>query len=92
VKPEERVRKARMAAHALHSKRDGRETTAAARKAWNVDHFEQLVDPDRKLPARERAKRAQHARKAHMINLADKSARSRKRGGGAARVESRSES
>ncbi|MGB7052709.1 MAG: hypothetical protein WBG41_14170 [Acidimicrobiales bacterium] len=68
-----------MAAHVLHSRYDSKELTRAAR-----DKFEQRfldeVDPDRKLPEKERLRRARAARKAYFIRLALKSARARRRG------------
>jgi hypothetical protein len=42
-----------------------------------LDKFEEQVDPDGTLPPAERAKRAEHARKAHFKRLALKSARAR---------------
>ncbi|AXO25807.1 hypothetical protein BB734_07635 [Mycobacterium avium subsp. hominissuis] len=55
--------------------------TANARKAM-LDKFEHQVDPDGTLPAAERARRAEHARKAHFKRLALKSARARRRRAG----------
>jgi hypothetical protein len=46
--------------------------------------FERQVDPDGVLDPAERAKRAEHARKAYFIGLALKSAAARRRGGDAA--------
>ncbi|MGH3968275.1 MAG: hypothetical protein ACRDTV_09240 [Mycobacterium sp.] len=42
------------------------------------DKFERQVDPDGKLSPAERAKRAEHARKAYFARLALKSARVRR--------------
>jgi hypothetical protein len=57
--------------------------TAAARKAAESG-FERLVDPDNTLDPEERHRRAQHARKAHMLKLSMASARARRhRAGGA---------
>ena len=55
--------------------------TAPARKAM-LDKFERQVDPDGKLPPADRAKRAEHARKAHFKRLALKSAQVRRRRSG----------
>jgi hypothetical protein len=55
--------------------------TAPARKA-QLDKFEHEVDPDGKLAPAERAKRAEHARKAYFKRLALKSAQARKRRAG----------
>jgi hypothetical protein len=51
--------------------------TAAARRAADR-RFEDQVDPERTLPPSERARRAEHARKAHMYSLALKSAKARR--------------
>ncbi len=58
--------------------------TAPARKAA-LERFEREVDPEGKLTPDERAKRAEHARKAYFSRLAFKSAkvrRQRRRGAG----------
>ncbi len=78
--PEQRTLRARLAAHALHAKvSDPVAHTAPARRA-SLDRFELQVDPDGVLDPAERARRAGHARKAHMYRLALKSAQVRKRG------------
>lgn len=56
---------------------DRRERTAPARDAFNKK-FEDEVDPDRVLPEAERAIRAEHARRAHFLRLALKSANARR--------------
>lgn len=66
--PAERSAQARMAAHAMHARHDARATTEKARAAF-LAKFEAEVDPDGTLPPAERAKRADHARKAHMARL-----------------------
>jgi hypothetical protein len=77
--PEQRSLRARIAAHTQWSLEDNRtERTAAARKAAE-DRFVDLVDPDRKLPPEERAKRAANARSAHFSRMAAASAASRRR-------------
>lgn len=78
--PKERVLRARLAAHVQHSK--GRTNTAPAREAF-LSRFEKEVDPDGKLDPAERARRAEHALKAHMTRLALKSAKARRKAGGA---------
>lgn len=75
--PAERTLRARAAAYRLHSLYDSRELTANARRAFN-DRFARQVDPDLKLPAVERARRAECARKAYYAELAAKSARARR--------------
>jgi hypothetical protein len=52
--------------------------TAPGRKAF-LDRFERLVDPDSRLGTAERARRAEHARKAYFTTLAAKSAVARRR-------------
>jgi hypothetical protein len=74
--------RARIGALALHSQYDSREITAPARAAF-LSKFERQVDPDGVLPAAERARRAQSARRAHMLQLARKSAKARRSGGAA---------
>lgn len=72
---------ARIGAHtrwSAASQSDRLDQTEAARRAWNVEHFENLVDPHRELSPEERARRAANARKAHMAGLALKSARVRR--------------
>lgn len=56
--------------------------TAPARKAA-ADKFEQEVDPDGVLTPEERSLRAAHARRAHMLRLALKSAQARRKSGAA---------
>lgn len=80
--PSERTLRARLAAHALHAQ--GGTNTDAARAAFEAKFLDE-VDPDRTLDPATRAKRAEHARKAHFQRLALKSATARRkaRGGGA---------
>jgi hypothetical protein len=80
--PAERSLRSQIAAHESWARTDDRSArTANARKAMDKK-FELLVDPDGKLPPAERAKRAEHARKAHFKRLALKSAQVRRRRGG----------
>ena len=72
--PEQRVLRARAAAHLLHAK--GRTNTAPGTRAF-LDRFEREVDPDGTLNPAERAKRAAHARKAYFVGLALKSSKKR---------------
>ena len=74
--PAQRSLRARAAAHALHAQ--GGTSTTAARTAW-LQRFEDEVDPERILSPVERAKRAEHARKAYMASLALKASRTRSR-------------
>ena len=70
--------RARIGGLALAAQRDPREYTAAARRAF-LARFEDQVDPERVLPERERARRAEAARKAHFARLAYLSAKARAR-------------
>lgn len=79
-KQAERVLRARMAAHASWAVTDDREArTRKAREAFEK-RFENQVDPDGVLPPGERARRAEHAKKAHFLRMAYKSAKARKTG------------
>ena len=68
----------RIGAYALHSQRDPRETTRAARRAF-LGKFEVAVDPDGVLPPAERARRAEAAKKLHFTRLALRSLKTRRR-------------
>lgn len=74
----ERSLRGRLGAYTLHARYDARETTAPARRAL-LQRFEDEVDPERKLPEAERARRAEAARKAYMTRLALKSRVTRER-------------
>ena len=67
---DERVLRARMAAHLLHARlKDPAEQTASARAAF-LSRFEREVDPDGVLQPAERFRRAEHAKKAYFLRLA----------------------
>lgn len=67
---DDRVLRARMAAHLLHAHiSDEAEHTAPARAAF-LSRFEREVDPDGVLDPEERARRAEHAKKAYFLKLA----------------------
>ena len=68
--------RARMAAYSLHATHDPLDTTRAAREAF-MARFERQVDPDGRLPAPERQRRAEAAKKAYFAGLALKSAKAR---------------
>ena len=74
--PQQRSLRARLAAHAMHSRYDSREITQPARDAFAA-RFLNEVDRDRKLPPHERARRAEHARRAYFARLSLKSAQAR---------------
>ena len=75
--PEERVLRARIAAHAMHSKNDGRRITHSAREVF-LDRFEREVDPKQVLSPKDRAHRAYQARRSYFSALALKSAKARR--------------
>lgn len=83
----ERSLVASIAAHESWAKCDDRSArTAKARKAA-LDRFEKEVDPEGVLTPAERARRAEHARKAYFQRLALKSAQARRKRAEAARLE-----
>ena len=66
----DRVLRARIAAHVLHAQiSDEAEHTAPARAAF-LSRFEREVDPEGALEPEERARRAEHAKKAYFLRLA----------------------
>lgn len=68
----------RIGGYRLAATHDPRETTRPAREAF-ARRFIDQVDPHRKLPEKERLRRAEAAKKAHMAQLALKSAVARRR-------------
>lgn len=79
-----RALRARLAAHQLHARvQDAAGHTAPARAAF-LSRFEREVDPEGSLDPRERARRAEHARRAYFLRLALASSHARRaRRGGA---------
>jgi hypothetical protein len=77
MNPSERALRARLAAHAMHGRHDARQTTAKARAAF-LASFERQADPERRLPAAERQRRAQQLRSAYFARLALASAKARR--------------
>jgi hypothetical protein len=77
--PSERVLRARMAAHISWAKTEDRSARTAAARRAALGRFEEQVDPDRRLSPSERARRAEHAMRAHMTRLALRSAQVRRR-------------
>lgn len=76
----ERILQARIAAHALHAKvADPSAHTAPARAVF-LSRFEREVDPEGLLDPQERARRAEHAKKAYFLKLALASSLARKKG------------
>ena len=74
--PERAALLGRIGAYRLHATHDSKATTAKARATF-LERFERDVDPDGVLPADERRRRAEYARKAHFARLALASARAR---------------
>lgn len=72
------VLRGRIGAHLLHARYDSRTLTANARAAF-LASFEREVDPDCRLPAEERQRRAAHLRAAHFARLARLSALARRK-------------
>ncbi|MCT7369619.1 hypothetical protein [Mycolicibacterium llatzerense] len=76
--PAERRMRSQLGAHAQWARCNDRSArTASARAAFNK-RFENQVDPDGVLDPAERARRATHARQAHMLKLALASAKARR--------------
>lgn len=73
-----------MAAHARWSKEDGRRNAELGQNGL-LERFAREVDPDGSLTPAERHRRAEHARKAHMLrlSLASATARAARRGSSA---------
>lgn len=63
-------------AHKLHAAYDSKALTRNARAAF-FHSFELKVDPEGTLPAEERLRRARHLQRAHMKNMALRSAEAR---------------
>ena len=70
----QRTLRARIAAYALHAQ--GGTSTKSGTSAF-LARFDAQVDPDSTLTPEERARRAEHARKAYMATLALRSSRAR---------------
>ena len=78
----DRVLQARIAAHESWAKTPDRAARTAKARAALMSKFERQVDPDGLLSPEERAYRADHARRAHYLKLAQKSAQARRRRSG----------
>ena len=74
MNPGERALRARLGAYVMHARNDARETTAKARAAF-LARFERLADPEGRLPAAERQRRAQQLPSADFAQLALASAK-----------------
>lgn len=71
---------ARAAAYQSWAGTDDRAQRTAPARAAFLSRFEKQVDPDGGLPEPERLRRAEAARRAYFLRLAEKSARVRKSG------------
>ena len=78
LSPSERKLRAQIAAHTSWANTEDRKARTSAGTAALLSKFEREVDPDGILPAAERARRAESARKAHFSRLAFLSAQSRR--------------
>lgn len=67
---------ARIGAYSLHASYESKALTTAAREQF-LARFEREVDPDGRLPEAERRRRAEAARRAHMLRLSLKSVKAR---------------
>jgi hypothetical protein len=77
--PEQRSLRGRLAAHESWAvTADPSARTAPARAAF-LERFERQVDPDGVLDPAARARRAEHARKAHFARMALRSAQARRK-------------
>lgn len=77
--PEQRAMRSKLGNHVRWANCEDRTAaTAPARQAMK-DRWLDQVDPDHVLPAAERAKRADHAMRAHMTRMALASAKARAR-------------
>jgi hypothetical protein len=70
----------RIAAHESWARTPDRSARTANGRAAFIDRFEHEVDPDGVLDPAERARRAEHKRKAYFTRLALRSAQSRRKG------------
>lgn len=81
--PAERKLAAQIAAHESWANTPDRSARTAKARAALMAKFEKQADPEGKLLPAERAKRAEHLRKAHFKRLALASAKARRNGGSA---------
>lgn len=77
--PEQRVLRARLAAHARWARASDRVAATAPARRARAEQFEHEVDPDGVLPPAERARRARSAQLAHMARMSLASSRARQR-------------
>ena len=82
--PAERILRGQIAAHTSWARTPDRAARTAAARQAALNRFEREVDPEGKLAPDVRAKMAESERKAYFKRLALKSAKARRRRGGAA--------
>ncbi|GAA2637869.1 hypothetical protein GCM10010399_83930 [Dactylosporangium fulvum] len=76
--PQQRTRRDRIAAHASWANTADRTSRTAPATSAFLARFERQVDPLGNLPEDVRRTMAEHARKAYMLQLAERSARARR--------------
>jgi hypothetical protein len=76
--PQQRSRRARVAAHASWAATADRKARTSAGTTAFLARFERQVDPEGLLPDDQRAEMARHARIAYMLRLAERSAQARR--------------
>jgi len=76
--PESRSLAARIGAHVSWANTTDRTARTAPARSAMLERFEREVDPNGTLAPAERARRAEHARKAYFLGLALKSAQARR--------------
>ena len=76
--PQQRSRRARIAAHVSWANTANRAARTAPATRGFLARFEHQVDPQAVLPAEVREQMARHARRAHMLRLAVRSIEARR--------------
>jgi hypothetical protein len=75
--PHQRKLRSRMGAAALHAQGKTNTEAARAKSPQSLAYWAAKLDPNGELPEAERLKRAEHARREHMLRLALASSRAR---------------
>ena len=78
LSPTEATLRARLAAHTLHAHAEDPSAHTAPARAAFMARFKREADPDGSLPLAERARRAEHLKKAYFIRLSLKAAKARR--------------
>ena len=79
ARPSDRVLIASLASHESWARTEDRAARTQPARDALLASFEEQADPDGVLPPEERARRAEHLRKAHFKRMALKSAQARRR-------------